>query len=98
MEVLLKLQVWAANAAGQLETTFTHPEDEGQAEPRNVSYSGIALPGLGPMEQFFTLFILSECLGEGRGQEQHLFLPWLLMKLMAQSFTITGCTKNVWMQ
>jgi WD40 repeat protein len=29
------IRVWAANAAGQLETTFTHPEDEGQAEPRN---------------------------------------------------------------
>jgi hypothetical protein len=34
----LKLQVWAVNAAGQLDTTFTHPEDEGQAEPRNVSF------------------------------------------------------------
>ncbi|CAK9199715.1 unnamed protein product [Sphagnum troendelagicum] len=29
------IRVWAANAAGQLDTTFTHPEDEGQAEPRN---------------------------------------------------------------
>ncbi|CAK9229528.1 unnamed protein product [Sphagnum troendelagicum] len=29
------IRVWAVNAAGQLDTTFTHPEDEGQAEPRN---------------------------------------------------------------
>lgn len=36
-----RLQIWAVNAAGQLELTFTHPEEEQQADSRNVSVGGV---------------------------------------------------------
>lgn len=31
------VQIWAVNTAGQLELTFSHPEEESQADSRNVS-------------------------------------------------------------
>ena len=31
------VQIWALNTAGQLELTFSHPEEESQADSRNVS-------------------------------------------------------------
>ena len=37
MSIVSWWQVWAANTAGQLEMSFSHPEEESPADSRNVS-------------------------------------------------------------
>lgn len=37
MDIVFWLQVWAANTAGQLEMSFSHPEEDNPADSRSVS-------------------------------------------------------------